>query len=35
MNFSRNDLRMLAREINLFFKEDEIIDWHDENAKWF
>ena len=23
------------REINLFFKEDEIIDWHDENAKWF
>jgi nucleoside-diphosphate kinase len=24
-----------TREINLFFKEDEIIDWHDENAKWF
>ena len=24
-----------TREINLFFNEDEIIDWHDENAKWF
>ena len=23
------------REINLFFKEDEIIDWKDESVKWF
>lgn len=23
------------REINLFFKEDEIIDWEDEAVKWF
>ncbi len=23
------------REINLFFKEEELIDWQDENSKWF
>lgn len=23
------------REIGLFFKEEELIDWHDDNAKWF
>ena len=23
------------REIGLFFKEEELINWHDDNAKWF